>query len=151
MLDEHHRRQEIVFRAADRLEAALIIQSRIRIVLATKALAAKRRDAEARGGLVSQRKKAAQTYMDPATLDSRYFIFKCQPPSDDEVLDLFDAIDVCNTGVIPRTHARAVFDRLLVDLFPGDPKVAFDRAAPVADDMLPPSALYFVVLRALAA
>ena len=143
--------QAQTFADADQLEAALLIQNRMRMCLAKKSVAAKRLEVAAAGGPASSQVKAAEVeYVHPSKLDPSAFIFRGKPPTDDEVLDLFDAIDITNSGVIPRGHARAVFDRLLMDLYPGDSKAAFDSAVPVDDDMITPSALYFVVLRAMA-
>lgn len=134
-----------VFDSADRLEAVLLIQTRMRIVLAKARV--RQLKVERASGVVDA---PPVTYAHPKDIDPSCFVFRALPPTDDEVLDLFDAIDVCNTGTIPRELARAVFDRLLSDLHPGDPASAFDRALPVDSDVVTPSALYFVVLRALA-
>ena len=149
LLDARRAAEEARFAAADRNEAVLLIQNRMRICLAKNRVAAVRADQASRGTSRTHARRDPE-YVHPSKLESSLFVFKSQPPSDDEVLDLFDAIDITNSVTIPRAYARAVFDRLLVDLFPGNADAAFERAIPIAGDAVPPSALYFLVLRALA-
>lgn len=148
-LDNRRKALEQHFNDADRTEAALLIQTRMRICLAKKKVEQKRRIAEAAGGGAKRDAAAVPTYCNPQSLPYHYFTFKSQPPTDDEVLDLFDAVDVGNTGFIPKVYAKAIFDRLLMDLHPGNSDDAFERALPTEGEWVTPSALYFVIVRAL--
>ena len=144
LLADRMGKRQAIFDESDRMEAGLLIQTRIRMFLA------KRRTERIRQERTQRPPERPATHVHPHRVDPRLFVFSSNPPSDDEVLDLFDAMDPLNTGKIPRAYARAVFDRLLSDLHPGDPTVAFNRAIQTADDQVTASALYLVVLRALA-
>jgi len=145
LLAQRRQQRFAAFDISDRLEACLLIQTRMRMFLARKRVT----------GLRMTHMEKVQTmtgavHVHPSQIDPRLLVFSGAPPTDDEVLDLFDAMDPKNTGKIPRSFARAVFDFLLSDLHPGDPTSIFDAALRTRDEEISPSALYLVVLRALA-
>jgi hypothetical protein len=136
-----------IFLAADRNEAALLIQNRARIIAAKNRVGGIR---EARAALALQLSAVAATYVHPDALEPELFYFGQGVPDDDELIALFDAIDVTSSGTIPRSHCRAVFDRLTMSLHPGDPQAAFDRAMPTNAERVTLSALTMVIIRAVA-
>ena len=83
--------------AADCEEAALLIQGRARIVAAKRRVAGLKEERDER----ARKAAVAVTYVHPDRLDQRLFTFR-GIPDDDDVMRLFDAIDTCSSGTIPR-------------------------------------------------
>lgn len=117
--------EEFNYREADMEEAALVIQTRARIVLSKNRV---RKIKEARRDEEVRVLKKGPRYDDPIYADDRLFF----PPNvhqmhTDRAAQIFYAIDLDHSGVIPRRHAFLAFRRLVdADLDPLPPEKRFD-------------------------